>query len=211
MSIDLDKLSPSHFMAHVSRLKLIYRWPLMRNIYRENVQEHSHQVAVVAHCMALITNTKFGGNVNAERIATAALFHDASEVLTGDLPSPVKYFNDEIACAYKEIEKVAEEKLLEMVPDEFKELYRPLLMQDRLPIEEKKLIKSADTLCAYIKTLEELHAGNHEFEVAKKRLEKSIVADDTPALKYFLEVFIPSYTLSLDEIAQKTPMAESQQ
>jgi 5'-deoxynucleotidase len=195
-----DKPQTSHFMAHISRLKLIYRWPLMRNVNRENVQEHSHQVAVVAHNLAIIKNHLFGGDINADRIATISLYHDASEVLTGDLPTPVKYFNAEIATAYKDIERAAELKLLDMVPDELKAAYQPLLTQDTISVEEKTLVKAADTLCAYIKTLEELHAGNHEFLVAKKRLEKSLMADERPEVQYFMKHFVPSYSLSLDEI-----------
>jgi 5'-deoxynucleotidase len=198
----------SHFLAHISRLKLIYRWPLMRNVNRENVQEHSHQVAVVGHCLGVINNQLFDGDVRADKIATAGLFHDASEVLTGDLPTPVKYFNTEIATAYKEIERIAEQKLLSMVPPELQQIYQPILTQEALTQTEKKLAKAADTLCAYIKTLEELHAGNHEFMVAKKRLEKTLLDNEQPEVKYFLETFIPSYSLSLDEISMNDPVED---
>ena len=191
----------SHFFAHISRLKLIYRWPLMRNVNRENVQEHSHQVAVVGHCLAIIKNQLFGGQVNADKIATTALFHDASEVLTGDLPTPVKYFNKDIATAYKAIERAAEHKLIGMVPAELRDVYQGLLTQNSISDEERVLVKAADTLCAYIKTLEEIHAGNHEFEVAKKRLETTLFNNPLPEVSYFLDVFIPSYSISLDEIS----------
>ena len=203
----------SHFMAHISRLKLIYRWPLMRNVNRENVQEHSHQVAVVAHCLAVIKNTLFNGQVNADKIASIALYHDASEVLTGDLPTPVKYFNQEIASAYKEIEKAAELKILDMVPQELRAAYEPLITQQHITDEEKAIVKAADTISAYIKTLEEIHAGNHEFLIAKKRLEQSLKERHSPELQYFIDTFIPSYSLSLDEITANsaTPLGQKAQ
>lgn len=203
----------SHFMAHISRLKLIYRWPLMRNVNRENVQEHSHQVAVVAHCLAVIKNTLFNGEVNADKIASIALYHDASEVLTGDLPTPVKYFNQEIASAYKEIEKAAELKILDMVPQELRAAYEPLITQQHITDEEKAIVKAADTISAYIKTLEEIHAGNHEFLIAKKRLEQSLKERHSPELQYFIDTFIPSYSLSLDEITANsaTPLGQKAQ
>ena len=207
---DQQPTDTSHFMAHISRLKLIYRWPLMRNVNRENVQEHSHQVAIVAHCLAVIKNQLYGGNVNADRIASIALYHDASEVLTGDLPTPVKYFNQDIANAYKEIERIAEHKILEMVPKELQEAFEPLITQQGITAEEKALVKAADTLSAYIKTLEEIHAGNHEFLVAKKRLEQNLQANESEEVKYFLRTFVPSYSLSLDEITANslTPLGQ---
>jgi 5'-deoxynucleotidase len=195
-----DKAQSSHFMAHISRLKLIYRWPLMRNVNRENVQEHSHQVAVVAHNLALIKNHLFGGTINADRVSTLSLYHDASEVLTGDLPTPIKYFNAEIASAYKDIERAAEQKLLDMVPQELRAAYEPLLSQHNTCEQEKAIVKAADTLCAYIKTLEEIHAGNHEFLVAKKRLEQRLNENTSDEVRYFMTHFVPSYSLSLDEI-----------
>ena len=200
-------------MAHISRLKLIFRWPLMRNTQRENVQQHSHQVAVVAHCLALIKNKLYDGQVNADRIAAIALYHDASEVLTGDLPTPVKYFNKEIASAYKEIERVAEQKLLEMVPEQLQADFAPLITQSGICPEEKAIVKAADTLSAYIKALEELHAGNCEFELAKKRLEQSLAANSQPEVEYFMEHFIPSFSLSLDEITADSvnPLAQKSQ
>lgn len=185
----------------------------MRNVNRENVQEHSHQVAIVAHCLAVIKNQLFGGNVNADRIASIALYHDASEVLTGDLPTPVKYFNQDIANAYKEIERIAEHKILEMVPKELQSAFEPLITQQGVTDEEKALVKAADTLSAYIKTLEEIHAGNHEFLVAKKRLEQNLHANEREEVKYFLRTFVPSYSLSLDEITANslTPLGQHSQ
>ena len=166
----------SHFFAHLARLKLINRWPLMHNVRTENVQEHSLQVAMVAHALALIKNKFFGGTLNAERIATIAMFHDVSEVLTGDLPTPVKYYNPDIKHEYKKIEKIAENILIDMAPDAFKEDYASLIDANFHTEEEAFIVKAADVLCAYLKTLEELSAGNQEFKLAKKRLDKILCA-----------------------------------
>ncbi|WP_337878846.1 5'-deoxynucleotidase [Rheinheimera sp.] len=192
----------SHFFAHLFRMKLINRWPLMRNVTTENVAEHSHQVAVVAHMLATIRRELFQGEINPDRVATLALFHDASEVLTGDLPTPVKYFNAQIAQEYKKIEQIAEQKLLAMLPPELQAHYERLLLSDSYSQTEKQLVKAADTLCAYGKTLEEISAGNHEFVLAQKRLEGMLATYDLPEVKYFLQVFVPSFSLSLDEISQ---------
>lgn len=190
----------SHLFAHFARLKLIQRWPLMFNVRSENVQEHSLQVAMVAHGLAVIANRQFGMQVDAYKAATLAIFHDASEVLTGDLPTPVKYFNKDIEFEYKKIEAIAEERLLEMVPEEFKDDYRPLLIADDADDEIKQLVKSADTLCAYLKCLEELKAGNREFNTARSRLEAMLQANPNPAVKYFIDCYVPSFKLDLDEI-----------
>ena len=190
----------SHLFAHLARMKLIQRWPLMYNVRPENVQEHSLQVAMVAHALVVISNKKFNTELNAERAATIAIFHDASEVLTGDLPTPVKYFNKEIEAEYKKIEAIAEHRLLEMVPDEFKDDYRELLTSENTDSMYKQIVKSADTLCAYLKCLEEEGAGNHEFKTAKKRLSQSLANNSDPAVKYFIDTFIPSFELNLDDI-----------
>ncbi|MDB2385766.1 5'-deoxynucleotidase [Shewanella sp.] len=190
----------SHLFAHLARMKLIQRWPLMFNVRTENVQEHSLQVAIVAHALAIISNKKFDGNYDAHQAATIAIFHDASEILTGDLPTPVKYFNKEIEAEYKKIEAIAEQRLLDMVPEEFKEDYQGLLTSKHADSDYKALVKSADTLCAYLKCLEEKRAGNTEFNTAKKRLEQSLHQDPNLAVHYFIEHFIPSFTLDLDDI-----------
>lgn len=190
----------SHLFAHLARMKLIQRWPLMYNVRRENVQEHSLQVAMVAHALVIIGNRKFGTNLSPDRAATIAIFHDASEILTGDLPTPVKYFNKEIEAEYKKIEAIAEHRLLELVPEEFKEDYRDLLTSEHADNDYKRIVKSADTLCAYLKCLEEQGAGNHEFNTAKRRLESAIMKNSDPAVKYFMECFVPSFTLNLDDI-----------
>ena len=199
-------MTQSHFFAHLSRLKLINRWPLMRNVRTENVSEHSLQVAMVAHALAVIKNLKFNGSLNADHIAMLALYHDASEVLTGDLPTPVKYYNAQIAYEYKKIEKIAQQKLIEMLPEEFQAIYRPLIDEHLHSEEEQAVVKQADALCAYVKCLEELSAGNNEFLLAKARLKKTLALRRSPEMDYFVEVFIPSFSLSLDEISQDTPL-----
>ncbi|EJQ2008119.1 5'-deoxynucleotidase [Cronobacter sakazakii] len=199
-------MSQSHFFAYLSRLKLINRWPLMRNVRTENVSEHSLQVAMVAHALAVIKNRKFQGNVNPERIALLAMYHDASEVLTGDLPTPVKYFNSQIAHEYKAIEKIAQQKLIAMVPEELQDIFAPLLDEHHYTEDEKSLVKQADALCAYLKCLEELSAGNNEFMLAKSRLEKTLAQRHSAEMDYFMQVFVPSFHLSLDEISQDSPL-----
>ncbi|MBU2673853.1 5'-deoxynucleotidase [Hafnia paralvei] len=196
----------SHFFAHLSRLKLINRWPLMRNVRTENVSEHSLQVAFVAHALAIIKNRKFNGNVKPERVALLAMYHDASEVLTGDMPTPIKYYNPQIAHEYKKIEKVAQQKLIEMLPPELQNDFRPLLDEHYYTEDEKLVVKQADALCAYLKCLEELSAGNNEFKLAKARLEKTLDMRSSPEMEYFMKVFIPSFSLSLDEISQDEVM-----
>lgn len=190
----------SHLFAHLARMKLIQRWPLMYNVRTENVQEHSLQVAMVAHALAIISNKKYDSALDPYRAATMAIYHDASEILTGDLPTPVKYFNKEIEAEYKKIESIAEQRLLEMVPDEFQDDFRELFDSSAADPIYKKLVKSADTLCAYLKCLEEQSAGNNEFNTAKKRLEKMLDENPDPAVRYFRQCFIPSFTLNLDDI-----------
>ncbi|WP_233967344.1 5'-deoxynucleotidase [Pectobacterium polaris] len=199
-------MNQSHFFAHLSRLKLISRWPLMRNVRTENVSEHSLQVAFVAHALAVIKNRKFDGDLNPERIALLAMYHDASEVLTGDMPTPIKYYNAQIAHEYKKIEKIAQQKLVEMLPEELQQDYRILLDDNYTSEEERAIVKQADALCAYLKCLEELSAGNAEFTLAKARLEKTLQLRHSPEMDYFMTVFVPSFSLSLDEISQDSPL-----
>lgn len=194
-------MKQSHFFAHLARMKLINRWPLMRSVYLENIQEHSLQVAMVAHALSVIKNKFYDGHLDANRIATIAMFHDVSEVLTGDLPNPVKYFNDAIKEEYKKIEKIAEQRLIDMTPEPMREIYSELINQDQCSDEEKFIIKAADVICAYLKTLEEISAGNREFTLAKKRLDQVLHEYHSKEVIYFLEVFVPSFNLSLDEIS----------
>lgn len=186
----------SHFYAMLSRMKNIYRWGLMRNTRKENLSEHSLEVAFIAHALAVIRNRRFGGNLNAERIATAAMFHDTSEIITGDMPTPIKYFNEDIKDAFKQIEALADDKLIALLPEDLREdfytLYNPT-------DEEKKIIKAADKLSALIKCIEENEMGNREFSDAEKATRKSLDKFDMPEVKVFLEEFIPSFSLTLDE------------
>ncbi|MBE8567886.1 5'-deoxynucleotidase [Vibrio sp. OPT20] len=194
-------MKQSHFFAHLARMKLIQRWPLMRSVSSENISEHSLQVAFVAHALALIKNKKFDGQLNPEHIALLGMYHDTSEVLTGDLPTPVKYYNPDIAQEYKKIEAAAEQRLLSMLPEEFREDFAPFLISGTASKEEQSIVKQADTICAYLKCLEELSAGNHEYEQAKRRLEETLEQRKSPEMDYFLTTFAPSFELSLDEIS----------
>ena len=193
--------SMSHFFAYLSRMKLIERWSLMYNTRKENVQEHSLQVAIIAHALAVIKNKYFDGDVDTSRVALMALFHDATEVITGDLPTPVKYFNSEIKTAYKDIEAYAGEQLLKLLPRDLRPEYSRLLQLAPEDKNNSRLIKQADILCAYIKCLEEAAAGNREFEKARKSLEHRLAEESEPQVQYFIEHFLPSFSLSLDELS----------
>ena len=188
----------SHFFAYLSRMRFIRRWALMRNSSPENVQEHSHQEAVLAHALAVIRNEKFGGSVDAGAVAVAALYHDATEILTGDMPTPIKYYNPEIRGAYKAVEAVAGDKLLAMLPQEFQETYRPIFQPEDETVE--RLVKAADKLSAYIKCLEEVKAGNSEFREAAQQTKQALEGYDLPELRYFMETFLESFALSLDQL-----------
>jgi len=190
----------SHFFAYLSRMRFIRRWGLMHSTHTENIQEHSLRVAMIAHALAVIRNRLFGGGVNPERVAVRALYHDASEVLTGDLPRPVKYFNPEIETSYRRIEAVARQKLLEMVPAALRADYAPLLGPESAADGDEALVKAADKLCAYLKCLEEITAGNREFAEAEKALRGTIEAIDLPEVRYFVETFVPSFRLTLDDL-----------
>lgn len=188
----------SHFFAYISRMRFISRWALMRNTAQENVQEHSHQVAVLAHALAVIRNEKFGGMIDPGEVAVAALYHDASEIITGDLPTPIKYYNPDIKAAYKNVEAVAEDKLLSMLPEELRPDYEDIL---KMPDPEvRELVKAADKLSAYIKCVEELKAGNNEFRDAAAQTKAALDASRLPEVRYFLETFLPSFSLTLDEL-----------
>ena len=189
-----------HYFAYLSRMRLIRRWGLMRNTYDENIQEHSLQVGLVAHGLALIRNTCFGGEVNADRVMTLAAFHEAGEVFTGDLPTPIKYFNPEIKKAYDVIEDYAKERLGAMLPEELQPAYRPLLFPQAEERELWKIVKAADKICAYLKCLEELKSGNQEFAKAERTIRAEIEKMDAPEVQYFMEHFAPSFGLALDEL-----------
>ena len=188
----------SHFFAYISRMRFIQRWALMRNTAPENVQEHSHQAAVLAHALAVIRNEKFGGHVDPGRVAVAALYHDASEILTGDMPTPVKYGNPAIRDAYKQVEAVANERLVSMLPEELQDTYRDAL--NEYDDETRALVKAADKLSAYIKCVEEVKAGNGEFREAAAQTRRALEAYDLPEVGYFLDTFMESFGLTLDEL-----------
>ena len=188
----------SHFFAYISRMRFIQRWALMRNTAPENVQEHSHQAAVLAHALAVIRNEKFGGRVDPGKVAVAALYHDASEILTGDMPTPVKYDNPTIQAAYRQVEAVANEKLVSMLPQELRGVYGEIL--DEYDPETRRLVKAADKLSAYIKCVEELKAGNNEFREAAAQTRRALETYELPEVAYFLETFMDSFALTLDEL-----------
>lgn len=189
----------SDFFAMVNRMKLIDRWALMRNTAKENIAEHSHSVAVIAHALALIGNKKFGKDYDADRVALLALYHDTTEVITGDMPTPVKYYNDDIKSVYKDIERIAGERLLDMLPDEFKDDYKPFFTALEKDKEHWALVKAADKISALIKCIEENRMGNLEFEKALEAQERIINEIPLDEVKYFKEEFLPAYYLTLDE------------
>lgn len=180
----------------LSRMKNINRWGLMRNVRNENLCEHSFETAVIAHALAEIANNRLGAELDADKIAVCALFHDTTEILTGDMPTPVKYYNEDIKKAYKQVEKTAQDKLLSLLPDYLKNSYSRVYETD---IITESYVKAADKLSALIKCIEELSMGNKEFESAKKSTEKSIKELNLEAADIFLKEFIPSYSLTLDE------------
>ena len=189
-----------HYFAYLSRMRLIRRWGLMRNTYEENIQEHSLQVAWVAHGLAVIRNTYFDGTVNSDRAMTLAAFHEAGEVFTGDLATPIKYFNPEIKQAYDAIEDYAKQRLRGMLPEELQGAYHPLLFPQAEERELWKIVKAADKICAYLKCIEELKSGNQEFTKAERAIRAEIDNMEAPEVKYFMEHFVPSFALALDEL-----------
>jgi 5'-deoxynucleotidase len=195
-----EKQRMSHFFAYLSRMKHIKRWGLMRNTQEENIQEHSLQTAMIAHALAIIRNRLFDGSVDAERVMAFAVYHEAGEVITGDLATPIKYFNPEIKTAYKAIEALAVEKLLGMLPQELKSEYEGLLELQSASEEEHAIVKAADKICAYLKCVEELKAGNSEFKKAKATIEKDLKQSPLPEVQYFMKEFTPSFSLTLDEL-----------
>ncbi len=185
-----------HFYAMMSRMKNIYRWGLMRNTRNENLSEHSLETAIIAHALAVIKNKRLGGNVDANLAATCAIFHDTSEIITGDLPTPIKYYNSDMKKAYKEIEAVAEDRLLNMLPEDMREEFEKIYN----PSEEiARIIKAADKISALIKCIEELSVGNKEFAVAERANRQAVYDLKLAEADIFMEEFIDSYSLSLDE------------
>lgn len=189
----------SHFFALMARMRYIDRWGLMRNTRPENLQEHSHMVAVLAHALAVIGRDRFASPVDPNEAAVAALYHDAPEILTGDLPTPVKYDNPAIRDAYQAVESVAADKLLSLLPGEMRPAFAPYVREELEP-ELLKVVKAADKLSAYLKCLEELKAGNAEFRLAADQTLAALKKMELPALAYFMEEFLPGFMLTLDEL-----------
>lgn len=190
----------SHFFAYISKIRWLQRWGLKRNTVTENVMEHSWEVATITHVLALIRNRKFDGNVDVNAAVVAALYHDVGEVITGDMPSPVKYHSKSITEAYKAIEHQAEQELYQLLPQELQDDFRTVLIEKNVDPEHHELIKAADTLAAFLKCQMEVGAGNQEFVAAEVDIRNKLTAMRLPEVDYFLEVFAKSYTLTLDEL-----------
>ena len=189
----------SNFFAIISRMKYINRWGLMNNKRTENLSEHSLEVAVIAHCLATLGNVRLGKNLNADHIAVMALFHDCTEIITGDMPTPVKYYNEEIRRSYKEIEKIAADELTALLPEDMRDIYEPLLKEIGSTEYETKLVKAADKIAAYVKCVDEIRLGNDEFIKAKEANENSIKTMALPEADIFMREFAPAYSLTLFE------------
>ena len=187
------------FYAYMDRMKYIKRWQLMRSVREENIMEHSQSVAVLAHALVTVHNDVFNGNADVLKTVLYAMYHETSEVMTGDLPTPIKYYNRSIQGAYKELEKNACEKIAGTLPAEMQKGIAPYILAEEDGVEYK-LVKAADRLAAYIKCLEELRSGNSEFSKAKKSIEEDLHARKMPEVEYFFEHFIPSFELTLDDL-----------
>ncbi len=190
----------SHFFAYISKIRWVIRWGLKRNAIPENVMEHSWEVSTIAHVMALLGNKRFGGNYDPNLVATAALYHDVSEVITGDMPTPIKYHSQGMQRAFKEVEVQAERELVDLLPQDLRGDFSKLVISAEVPEDVRRIIKGADTICAYLKCQEELKAGNSEFSKAAEDIAARLVNFNMPEVDAFLEVFAPSYKLTLDEL-----------
>ncbi len=194
-----------NFFAAISRMKYIERWALMRNSRPENLSEHSMEVAMIAHALCTIGNVRYGHELDADRAAVAALYHDASEIITGDMPTPVKYYNDDLKRAYKEVESIANEHLISRLPEDLKPVYEKIFSQtaDREEDYMRRLIKAADKISALIKCVEEENAGNTEFRTAKQTIRNSIeeMEASMPEVRDFMAEFLPPYGSTLDELS----------
>lgn len=190
----------SHFYAYISKIRWVVRWGLKRNAIPENVMEHSWEVATIAHGLALIGNRRYGRAYDANLVATAALYHDVSEVITGDMPTPIKYHSLGMQTAFKEVEVQAEKELVELLPEDLRDDYRALLISSEIPADVKSLIKGADTIAAYLKCQSELGAGNNEFSKAAEDIAVRLSNFNMPEINDFMKIFVPSYSLTLDEL-----------
>lgn len=189
----------SKFFAFMSRMRYIDRWSLMRNTVKENNAEHSLMVCFIAHCLAVIENEFFGGDYDVCKIGMIGAYHEASEVITGDMPTPIKYFSKEIHDAYKSVENVARDKILATLPEKLTGYYDDLINASP---DEYKLVKYADKLTAYVKCVEEQATGNSEFKKAAKSIEKELEGYGSRSVDYFMETFVPSFALTLDELSK---------
>lgn len=190
----------SHFFAYISKIRWIVRWGLKRNAIPENVMEHSWEVSTIAHVMALIGNKRFGKQYDTNLVATTALYHDVSEVITGDMPTPIKYHSQAMQKAFKDVEVQSERELLSLLPTDLQSDFEPLLVSTSVPEYVKKLIKGADTISAYLKCQSELKAGNSEFSKAAEDISTRLKNFNMPEVNAFLTIFVPSYELTLDEL-----------
>ncbi len=188
------------FFAMISRLKWIDRWALMRNSSNENLAEHSLEVGMLAHALCIIGNKRLGKNLNAEYAAMMGMYHDVTEILTGDMPTPVKYFNSEIRNVYKDVEKNASRTLLHLLPEDLQEEYRQILMPGEEHAQEKRIVKGADKLSAYIKCIQERKAGNREFEQAEEATLQALHDMQMEEVEIYLREFVPPYEKTLDEL-----------
>jgi 5'-deoxynucleotidase len=190
----------SHFYAYISKLRWLQRWGMKRNVITENVMEHSWEVATIAHVLALAKNRYFGGQLDVNAVVVAALYHDCSEVITGDMPSPIKYHSPEITLAYKAIEQQAGYELLNLLPADLRADFRKVLIEGELAEDVHTIIKAADTICAWLKCRTEVQAGNTEFSKAEEDVRRRLERINSPEVRYFMETFAPSYGLTLDEL-----------
>lgn len=189
-----------NFYAMLSRMKYIERWALMRNTQSENIAEHSLEVSIIAHALAVIHNKRLGGKINEERAALIALYHDSTEIITGDMPTPIKYFNKEIQTAFKDVEKLAANQLLSMLPNDFRDSYESLFFPKAEETYLWKLVKAADKLSALIKCIQEENTGNTEFASAKKSITDALIDMHLEEVNIFMEEFLLSYYKTLDEL-----------
>ena len=190
----------NHFFAYLSKMRWIYRWGMKRNAIQENIMEHSYEVSVIAHALGIISNRLYDNDIDANALAISALYHDCSEVLTGDLPSPIKYHNKKIRDAYKEVEYTAEREMLSTLPVELQEDYCNYLLHENIPSEFVKLVKAADIIASLIKCKAEINAGNSEFKQAVQDTGERLAQMAMPEVDYFLENFLSSFDLTLDEL-----------
>lgn len=190
----------SSFFAMLSRMKYINRWALMRNSYPENISEHSLEVGMIAHVLALISNKRYGNNLNPERAALIGMYHDCTEIITGDMPTPIKYYNKDTVEAYKYVEEQAAKDLISMLPDYLQDEYESILFPKEGEEYLWKLVKAADRLSAYVKCIEEEKAGNREFSSAKSTVYAKLTEMDIPEVRVFIRDFVEAYKKTLDEL-----------